>query len=159
PHPMTTYRSIPEVLSAYARKDGQRRAAEGALALALITGLAVAFLVVFDALLKPPAGLRLAALIAAAATAVVAGLLLAWRALTTPAQSALAVEIERRSPGHFANMLVTAVDALDPKVPEAFGWAPSLVEACRAQALAKASMIDVPALAPWSRARRLALAG
>lgn len=155
---MTTYRSIPDVLSAYARRDGQRRMAEGALALALIAGLAVAFLVILDALIKPPAAVRLTALVASLAVAVVAGLLLAWRALSRPADGALAVEIERRAPGRFSNLLVTAVDALDGRIPQEYGWAPELVEACRNQALAKASMIDIPALTPWDRAVRLTAA-
>ena len=152
------YTTIPEVLDAYARRDGQRRLTEGALALALIAGLAVAFLVLLDAACKPPAGVRLTALLASLGTALAAAALLGWRALRTPSQGALAIEIEARSPSTFSNTLVTAVDCLDPRVPERFGWAPGLVEACRTQALAKASAVDVPALTPWERAGRLALA-
>lgn len=155
---MTKYTSIPDVLSAYASRDRQRRMVEGALALALIAGLAIAFLVLLDAGLKPPAGVRLTALIAALATSAVSGLLLLLRTFTTPAPGWIAVEIERRSPGTFSNTLVTAVDALDPKVPKDYGWAPNLVEACRAHALERASQVDVPGLTPWNRVARLGAA-
>ena len=94
-----TYRNVSEILSAYGRRDAQRRLLEGALALALIVGLAVAFLVVVDAMLRPPAGVRLTLLVAAIATAVVAARALALRAARTPTPGVLAVEIESRTPG------------------------------------------------------------